>query len=347
LATRTNPITVFPPMTTNEVTINVVARVPGTNVVTLNILSPTPDTNSVVTNAVAAASANTSSSHDFSYFWHHTHHAMHIAVIVILAFGVHMLVKLISNIGETLIAKSNEKRNPLGFVTHQPKFVTLTTLIVSTLTFIVYALALYLILAVEFPNNSMLKTYLGSAAVVGLALSFGLQGLVQDVVTGVTIILSDTMDVGDTVDLMNGVIGRVERVGLRFTKVVNFYNQQIFVPNRNIINVSRFPRGGLLAFADVQIPAKADQAAVSQTVQNVAKGVASQFAAIILAEPAFSKIHATPGNWNYMRIEFKIWPGQNAIIETTFRSQMVNAMKTYDSAYAAWQVVVTYRAIET
>lgn len=346
-------------MTTNEVTINVVARAPGTNVVTLNMVSPAPDTNSVVTNAVAKASsvADTNTpppdvlEHPFKafeYWWKTTHHPhlVHIAIIVILAFAVHMLVKLISNIGETLVAKSNKKRNPLDFVTHQPKFVTLTTLIVSTLTFIVYALALYLILAVEFPNNSILKTYLGSAAVIGLALSFGLQGLVQDVVTGITIILSDTMDVGDTVDLMNGVIGRVERVGLRFTKVVNFYNQQIFVPNRNIINVSRFPRSGLLAFADVQIPAKADQAAVSQTIQNVAKGVASQFGAIILDQPIFSKVNTTPGNWNYMRIGFKIWPGQNAIIETTFRSQMVNAMKTYDSAYADWQVVVTYRAVE-
>jgi small-conductance mechanosensitive channel len=153
------------------------------------------------------------------------------------------------------------------------------------------------------------------------------------------------MDVGDTVDLMNGVIGRVERIGLRFTKVINFYNQEIFVPNRAISNVSRFPHGGILAYADVQIPAKADQQKVAETIQSVAKGVWSQFGAIILSEPVFGEVETTASNWNFLRVQFKIWPGQNSLIETTFRQQMVSAMKSFDSAYADWQVVVTYRAM--
>jgi small conductance mechanosensitive channel len=305
---------------------------------------------SLATNAAAADGSPTlwqSIHHAFATFWDNTHHAVHIAIIIGLAFLVHVIVTFIRNFSELLITKSHEKKNPFGFVTQQPKFITLSRLIVSTITFGVYALAIYVIIQVEYPNDSTFKTYLTSAAVVGLALSFGLQGLVQDVVTGITIILSDAMDVGDIVDLMNGVIGRVERIGLRFTKVINFYNQEIFVPNRNIVNISRFPHSGILAYADIQIPAKADQAAVAATIQNVAKGIASQFGAIILAEPIFSKVMSTPGNWNFMRIQFKIWPGQNAIIETTFRSQMVYAMKTFDSAYADWQVVVTYRAVET
>jgi small conductance mechanosensitive channel len=230
-------------------------------------------------------------------------------------------------------------------VTQQPKFITLTRLIVRTITFTVYAVAIYIIIKVEYPNDSTLRTYLGSAAVVGLALSFGLQGLVQDVVTGITIIMSDAMDVGDTVDLMNGVIGRVERIGLRFTKVINFYNLEIFVPNRNIVNVSRYPHGGVLAYADIQIPAKADQNAVVETIQNVSKGIWTQFAAIVLSEPVLSKIHPTPGNWNYLRVMFKIWPGQNVVIESAFRAQMVNAMKALDPGYADWQVIFTYRAM--
>jgi small-conductance mechanosensitive channel len=333
---------------TNEVTINVATQVPATNVLTINIVVP-GTTNSV---SHAAANATSQASTNSASFWHpvaqlwanHPSHIVHIAIIIGLALMVHFIVGLIRYLSETVITRSHEKRNPFGFVTQQPKFITLMRLIVSTVNFIVYALAIYLIITLEYPNDSTFKTYLTSAAVIGLALSFGLQGLVQDVVTGITIILSDTMDVGDTVDLMNGVIGRVERVGLRFTKVTNFYNQEIFVPNRAIANVSRFPHNGLSAYVDVQIPVKVDQNAVVQTIQNVAKGVQAQFNAIILAEPVFGKIQATPGNWNYLRVRFVIWPGQNAIIETTFRSQMVNAMKTFDSTYADWQVVVTYRA---
>lgn len=280
-------------------------------------------------------------------FWMGQPHIIHIAIILALAFLAHIIVKLIRQYSEWLINRSHEKKHPFDFVTQQPKFITLTRLIVSAITFAIYALAILLVLKVYDPEGTgnTFKTYLTSAAVVGLALSFGLQGLVQDVVTCVTIILSDAMDVGDTVDLMNGVIGRVERIGLRFTKVINFYNQEIFVPNRNINNVSRFPQGGVLAYADVQIPAKADQQAIVETIRKVSKGVSEQFNAIVLGEPAFGKVEATPGGWSYMRVQFKIWPGQNGLIETTFRAQMVSAIKTFEPNYADWQVVVTYRAM--
>jgi moderate conductance mechanosensitive channel len=345
-------------MSTNEV-VNLAAQVPGTNTVTINVIAKVPGTNESTAAIISqvATNASTSVSNTPTNAWwfsqqiekawsNNNSHAVHIAIIIGLAFAVHLIVQFIRHVSEVVITRSREKKNPLGFVTQQPKFVTLSRLIVSTITFAVYALAIYLIIKLEFPNDSTFKTYLGSAAVVGLALSFGLQGLVQDVVTGVTIILSDVMDVGDTVDLMNGVIGRVEWVGLRFTKVINLYNQEIFVPNRNIVNVSRFPHGGIMAYADVQIPAKAEQEKVVETIQNIAKGVRAQFNAIILTDPVFGKIHTTPGNWSYLRVQFKIWPGQNAIIENIFSQQMINVMKTFDPAYSNWQVVVTYRAID-
>lgn len=296
-------------------------------------------TNGVSTNAAPPLPA------PVEHIWHKAHHTEHIIIIVALAIGVHLFVRFIRYISEVLIKKSHEKRNPLGFVTQQPKFITLSRLIVSSLVFIIYAAAVYVIIALEYPNDNTFKTYLTSAAVIGLALSFGLQGLVQDVVTCITLILSDAMEVGDTVDLMNGVIGRVERIGLRFVKVINFYNQEISVPNRTIANVSRFPHGGIFAFVDIQIPTKVDQNAVVQAIQTVAKGVQYQFSAIILTEPAFTKVETTPGNWNYMRVRFRIWPGQNSIIENTFVQQTAAAIKTLDPTYATWQIVVTYRAM--
>lgn len=280
-------------------------------------------------------------------FWQHSPAAVHIVIIAILAVAVHLVVKIIRHISEWLINKSYAKKNPLGFVAQQPKFITLTRLIVSAVTFTIYFLAVGFVLITAFHfSNAFLTTYLSSAAVVGLALSFGLQGLVQDVVTCVTLILSNTIDVGDIVDL-SGTIGRVEQIGLRFTKVINFDNQEIFVPNRNIANVARFPRGGVHAYADIQIPPKADQQKVIQTIHDAVKGTWKQFGAIILAEPELGEIEvAEPGGWNFLRVQFKIWPGQT-LIETTFRSQMVSAMKTFDSGYADWMIPVTYRAISS
>jgi hypothetical protein len=280
-------------------------------------------------------------------FWRDSSEVVHVLLIVAMAFAVHVIVKIIRHTSEWLINRRHLQKNPLGFVTDTPKFITLTRLIVSAITFTVYFLAVGLVLIVVFHfSDTFLKTYLSSAAVIGLALSFGLQGLVQDVVTGVTLILSDAMDVGDIVDL-SGTIGRVEQIGLRFTTVINFYNQEIFVPNRNIANVARFPSGGVYAYADVQFSRQADQAKAAALIAEVAKGVWTQFGAIILAEPELSGIEvADPAGWNYVRVQFKIWPGQT-LIETAFRPQIVNAMKALDPNYADWMVPVTYRAVSS
>ncbi|MGA9778899.1 MAG: mechanosensitive ion channel family protein [Limisphaerales bacterium] len=268
-----------------------------------------------------------------------------ILLIAAVAILVHVLVKITRHLSEWFINKSQAQKSPLGFVTQQPKFITLTRLVVSGVTFVIYFFALGLILQ-EFGVN--LTAYLASATVVGLAISFGSQGLVQDVVIGLTLIFSDAMDIGDMVEIfgVTSVIGRVEEIGLRFTVLRNFYNQVVFVPNRTIANVSRFPHGGVFAYADIQIPDGVDRPKAVQAVENVARGMWRQFGAIILSEPIWGDVETTAaGGWSFLRVHFKIWPGQGNLIETTFRQQMVSAMKTFRPEYADWQVAVTYRAM--
>jgi len=50
---------------------------------------------------------------------------------------------------------------------------------------------------------------------------------------------------------------------------------------------------------------------VVQLIHEVAKGIWTQFGAIILTEPELGNVEvASPGGWDYLRIQFKIWPGQ-------------------------------------
>jgi small conductance mechanosensitive channel len=277
-----------------------------------------------------------------THFWQNASTEVHIAIILALAVLAHFVVKIVRHVSEWTIRKGQAKRNPFGFVTHQPKFITITRLIVSAVTFVIYFIAIGFILMEGF--NFALTTYLASASVIGLAVSFGSQGLVQDVVIGVTLIFSDALDVGDMVDL-SGTVGVVERIGLRFTKLINFYGQEVFVPNRTIGNVSRFPDGGVYAYADVRVPEKADAVKVRETIQRIACGMWAQFGAIVLEEPVLGKSAAAQnGGWNYLRVRFKIWPGQGALLETTFRQQIVAAMKVFEPNYTDWMVPVIYRA---
>jgi small conductance mechanosensitive channel len=156
------------------------------------------------------------------------------------------------------------------------------------------------------------------------------------------------MIVGEMVEIAGTivVVGRVEDIGLRFTKLVNIYNQTIFIPNRTISNVSRFADGGIFAYADIQLPQSVDQEKAVKAIEVGAQSTRGQFNAIILAEPAVGPIQlAHDGGWNFVRVQFKIWPGQGNLIETIFRQQMVSTMKAFDPNYAEWQVAVTYRTL--
>ncbi len=275
---------------------------------------------------------------------HDSSTATRILLVIALAVLAHLLIKLSGYFSEWLITTIQQHRDRLRFVAEQPKFATLLRLIANTFTWTVYFVAVGLVLEESGVN---LTTYLASASVIGLAISFGSQGLVQDMVIGVTLIFSDAMDVGDMVEVAGAatVVGRVQEIGLRFTKIVNLYDQVVFVPNRTIANVSRFPNGGIFAYADVQIPRTVDESRTVATVTTVAHGMWRQFGALILSEPVIEPAqNSIDGGWAFVRIQFRIWPGQGALVETTFRQQMVSAMKAFDSAYADWQVPVFYRA---
>ncbi len=282
--------------------------------------------------------------HDVS--GHESSTGVRLLLLVALVVLLHLTVKAIRGISEWMISKSHGQKSPLGFVTQQPKFITLIQLVANAVTFALYFFAIGLVLQELFHLN--LEGYLASASIVALAISFGSQGLVQDVVISLTLIFSDALDVGDVVEIAGTVVvvGRVEEIGLRFTTLRNFYNQAVFIPNRTIANVSRFPHGGVFAYADVQIPAGADRDKAVQAVGDIANGIWRQFGAIVLSEPVVSPVEtAQGGGWEFVRVQFKIWPGQGNLIETTFRQQIISAMKTFSLNYAEWQVPVTYRAM--
>ena len=72
--------------------------------------------------------------------------AIRIATVVCFAILAHLLIRLLQFITDWLIRKSAAKKSPVGFVTGKPAFVTLTGLVSSALTLVIYSVALGFIL---------------------------------------------------------------------------------------------------------------------------------------------------------------------------------------------------------
>ena len=265
-----------------------------------------------------------------------------IIIIMIFAIIAHFVVKEIRKFSQWILTQKvkSDVSSKETFIRKYPKVATITTIIVSAVTFIIYFLAVGLILK-EFKISLM--TYLASASVIGLAIGFGLQGFVQDVVIGLTLIFTDVINIGDIVEL-SGQIGKVETIGLRFTTLINLYGQEIYVPNRNIGTIGRFHRGVIRAYVDIQLPGQIDEEKFVNEVQSLVKGMYHQHTSIILSQPEILGIkEAKPAHWRYLRLKFRIWPGQGTLIETAFKQRIIAVMKQYSTDYTDWMVIVTYR----
>ncbi len=264
---------------------------------------------------------------------------LRILAIVLIAVIAHFAVRGLRSLSERFLIGTATSREQLW--RQNPKFATLTTIFVSAATFTIYFAAIGLILS-ELGVD--LTTYVASASVIGLAVGFGLQGFVQDVVVGLTLIFTDLLNVGDMVDI-SGQTGRVQRVGLRFTTLLNFHDQKVNIPNRNITLINRYRRGYVRAYVDVQIPAGAQIQEVVELVERIARGMRHQFPAIILEDPeSMGTRQAEGGSWQYIRMKFKLWPGQGSIIETTYRQRVLTVLRASHPDYADWMVTVTYRS---
>src|SRR6185312_12402186 len=94
---------------------------------------------------------------------------------------------------------------------------------------------------------------LASAGIAGLAVGFGAQSLVKDVISGFFILFEDQFGIGDVVRI-GDFAGVVERMTLRATVLRNLEGQVHVVPNGNIQNVTVMTKEWARAVLDLTFP---------------------------------------------------------------------------------------------
>jgi small-conductance mechanosensitive channel len=144
---------------------------------------------------------------------------------------------------------------------------------VVTWTVLVLAYCLTGVLVVE-RLGLPLSGLVAPAAVVGVALGFGAQRIVQDVLAGFFMVTERQYGFGDLVRLnvtsvADSVTGTVEEVTLRITRVRTVDGEVVTTPNGQIAQVVNLSRDWARAVIDVPVPAAADVATVSELLAKV------------------------------------------------------------------------------
>lgn len=172
-----------------------------------------------------------------------------IKIILIL-----IIARLFVRIFGSIINQFFEKQKQLKLNIDTTRIDTMKGLAKSILTYVTYFIAFTAI--IKFFGIEIMGL-IATAGIGGLAIGFGAQNLVRDIITGFFILFEEQFGVGHYVEI-NGVSGIVEEMALRVTKVRDFNGDLHIVPNGEISKVTNKSNGKMRALVEVSIAYEED-----------------------------------------------------------------------------------------
>jgi len=183
----------------------------------------------------------------------------HVAVVLVFSW---IAVKLARKLSNRLVQFAVRQKEDGEF---KKRTETLGTVVRHVLTLTIVAVATITILR-ELGID--IGPVLAAAGIVGLAVGFGAQSLVKDVISGFFILLEDQIRVGDVVDL-GGKSGVVERVNLRSTVLRDLHGNVHYVPNGQITVVTNMTKEFSRYVFDINVAYREDVDQVMAVMKEV------------------------------------------------------------------------------
>lgn len=132
-------------------------------------------------------------------------------------------------------------------------------------------------------------TILASASVLGVALGFGSQSLVKDMIAGFFILFENQFAVGDYVKI-GEFVGNIEETGIRTTRIRAWGGELHIIPNGSISAVTNYSRGKMLANVEIKIPYEEDLERAMDVLRSVCSQVSEEYGEKIVEEPTVQGI---------------------------------------------------------
>jgi small conductance mechanosensitive channel len=242
-------------------------------------------------------------------------------VILVLAF---IFVRLLNLITRKLVAIS-EKHRAHGAVRTQQ---------VRTITGVIRSVGVFLIVfftgmsALKDAFNINIEPLLASAGIAGLAIGFGAQTLVKDVINGFFILVENQFEVGDTIKVA-GVTGSVEEITMRRTTLRDGDGTVHIVPNGSIQIVSNMTRD----WSQVTLHVTADYSENSDRVVELLQELAKEFyndpgfKDEMVSEPQIPGIDRVRGHEVDYLVLVKVRPGKQYGVARELRRRIKTAFE--------------------
>ena len=172
------------------------------------------------------------------------------------------------------------------------------------------------------------------ATVAGVALGFGAQRIVQDILAGFFIVAERQYGFGDLIQVSNigsttGVSGTVEDVTLRTTRMRTVNGEVVFIPNGQITQVTNLSRDWARAVVDVPLPATIDIEQVNRVLQRVGEELLAdeRLHALVLDAPTVMGVESIDVDRLSVRMVSRTLPGKQFVVGRELRARVAKALR--------------------
>ena len=188
-----------------------------------------------------------------------------------------IITKLSLKIMYSIINKFFDTQKSLKLKVSISRMETMKGLTNSIIKYIIYFIAFTSIIKIFGVEIAPL---IATAGIGGLALGFGAQNLVKDIITGFFILFEEQFSVGDYVGI-DDISGTVEEMTLRVTKIRDFNGDLHIIPNGEITRVTNKSNGKMRAMVDISITHEEDIDNTIKILNEVSEEIKKESSSII------------------------------------------------------------------
>lgn len=193
--------------------------------------------------------------------------------VALIFLAIFILTRVINK----LIDKTMRKRRKTPLLMSNERATTLVNLLKKFVNYFLVFMGIVMVLDLF---NIDTKSILATAGIGGLAIGFGAQSLVKDIITGFFILLEDQYSVGELIET-EGFEGIVEDLGVRVTKLRAFSGELHIIPNGNIKIVTNKTRGAMRALVTMSISYEADVNKAIKVLEAVCEDIKNSYDTIV------------------------------------------------------------------
>ncbi|MCY1567398.1 mechanosensitive ion channel family protein [Staphylococcus pettenkoferi] len=250
------------------------------------------------------------------------HFASKAIMVIVYLIGAWIVIRILNKIIQQFFKLQNR-----GNKGNKKRSKTLISLVQNIVSYVVWFIVITTILK-KFGIS--VEGIIASAGVVGLAVGFGAQTVVKDIITGFFIIFENQFDVGDYVKINSGgttvAEGTVKSIGLRSTRINTISGELTVLPNGSMGEITNYSVTNGTSIIDIPVSPEENIDKVEKQLSEYLITIRSKYY-LFVSDPTVIGINSLNRDEIVLGITAETIPGEGAAGGRILRKEIYNFFK--------------------